>query len=82
MTDIWDLEKRIKRIEDVTGITEERERERRAELFRHKRKLVLLRREAKKAGVTIQQYWESQTYATYVASLPKSIVDSYEKERT
>ena len=51
-----DLEERMKVIEDRLGITEEREKQRRADWFRRKRELVLKRREARKAGVTLEQY--------------------------
>ena len=51
-----DLEERMKVIEDRLGITEEREKQRRADWFRRKRELVLKHREARKAGVTLEQY--------------------------
>lgn len=77
--DGYDLQRRIKHIEDVLGITAAREKQRRMDLYKRRRELVLERREARKQGMTLDQYLSKKQMTTRIASLPPAILASYNK---
>ena len=74
-----DLEDRLKLVEDRLGITEERKKKERAARFKRMRELVLMRRKAREAGVTLHQYLSYMQFNTQYASIPKMVVDAYNR---
>lgn len=77
--DGYDLQRRIQHIEDVLGITAAREKQRRMDWYKRRRELVLERREARKQGMTLDQYLSAKQMTTRIASLPSSIRSLYDK---
>lgn len=68
----WEMERRIREIEDRLGITAEREKVQRAKRYQEMRQMVLDRKKARAEGTPFYK-----TRYGYTTGLPKEIWDKY-----